>query len=202
MPAFTNPDCRTGGAGSICGGLASNIFLVSSNNVTIGNLTAEGDNPALTGGVDVGGANIDARNGIITNHPLGAVNNLVVTHTCVQNIYLRGIYASSSGTFDINNNQIQNVQADAGGQSIAIMTGTAWAASPPTRSRRPAPRSSPTGRRDDRAGQHHLGVPGGIHTDNAGGSGGGVNDVIEQNNVTCRPTAGASGRSIHTRSRR
>ena len=64
-PALEGPNPPS--CGSLCAG-ASSVFLIQSANVTIDHLKIDGDNPALTGGVSVGGANIDARNGIITDH--------------------------------------------------------------------------------------------------------------------------------------
>jgi len=97
---------------------ASNLILVQANNVTIHDLTLDGDNSALTSGIVAGGADIDARNGIITNHGAGVYNGLQVYNTTVKNIYLRGIYASSGGTFHFHHNTVQNVQASS--SSIAI----------------------------------------------------------------------------------
>jgi len=58
-PSFAG--ANTGG-GSLASG-SSNVFLVQANNVTIQNLTVDGDNPAI--GTS---PSIEARNGIITNH--------------------------------------------------------------------------------------------------------------------------------------
>ena len=109
VPSFVgfNP----GGGGSLPAG-SSNVILVQSSDVEIHDLTVDGDNPALTGGTNVGGANIDARNGIITDHTLGPVfNNLSIHDTTIKNIWLRGIYASSGGTFNFSDNTVDNVQA-------------------------------------------------------------------------------------------
>ncbi len=114
MPGTSNPN--TGG-GSLPG---ANVFLVQANNVTIHDLVVDGDNTSLTSAVNVGGANIDARNGIITNHLAGVYSNLTVHHVTVKNIYLRGIYASSGGSFNFHHNIVSNVQADAA--SIAIFS--------------------------------------------------------------------------------
>jgi hypothetical protein len=108
-PATSKPICA---GGSLCGGEASNIILVQADNVTISSVWLKGDNPKLTSGVVVGGEDIDARNGIITNHPMGTFNNLTVTKVKVTGVYLRGIYASSGGTFDLNHNTVENVQAE------------------------------------------------------------------------------------------
>ncbi len=118
-PAVSNPNCGGSGGGSLCTG-ASNVFLVQANNVTIDHLTVDGDNPALTSDYNVGGANLDARNGIITDHTSGTYNGLEVHHVTVRNIYLRGIY-DSTGTFNFHDNMVTNVQAEYA--SIAIF---AW----------------------------------------------------------------------------
>ncbi len=110
-PAISNPNCGGAGGGSLCTG-GSNVFLIQADNVIIHDLTVEGDNPNLTTGFDEGGANIDARNGIITNHALGVFNGLEVYNVTVQNIYLRGMYASSGGTFNFHDNTVTNVQAE------------------------------------------------------------------------------------------
>lgn|SRR5574337_201855 len=110
MPAVSSPNPCSGS--SLCGGAASNIILVQADDVTIERLTLDGDNPSLTSSVLVGGADLDARNGIITNHALGTFNNLTVSNVTVKNIYLRGIYASSGGTFNFRHNTVTNVRAD------------------------------------------------------------------------------------------
>lgn len=112
VPALSNPQCD---GGSLCGGAASNIILVQANDVTIQNLTLDGDNPALTSGIVRGGADLDARNGIITDHSLGVTfNDLTVVNVTVKNIYLRGVYASSGGTFEFRHDTVINVQGDGG----------------------------------------------------------------------------------------
>jgi len=108
MPSVSGPVCS---GGSLCTG-SSSIILVQADNVTIQNMTLDGDNPNLHSGVVAGGADLDARNGIITNHLVGTFNNLVVHDVTVKNIYLRGIYASSGGSFNFHNNSVSNVQAD------------------------------------------------------------------------------------------
>lgn len=115
LPAVSNPVCS---GGSLCGGSASNIILVQADNVTIQSLTLDGDNPHLHSGVTAGGADLDARNGTITNHLLGVFNNLVVHDVTVRNIYLRGMYASSGGTFNFHDNEVRNVQGES--QSICM----------------------------------------------------------------------------------
>ena len=108
-PAVSNPVCSEG---SLCGGAASNIVLVQANDVTLTGLWLKGDNPNITSGLVVGGEDIDARNGIITNHAMGTYNNLTVTKVKVTGVYLRGIYASSGGTFNFNHDTVENVQGE------------------------------------------------------------------------------------------
>ncbi len=116
VPAVSDPTCSGGGSGSLCSGgpLPSNVILVQSDNVTIHDLTVDGDNPAISSGVTGGGVDIDARNGIITNHLPGTPFHALSVHdVTVKNIYLRGIYASSTGgSFNFDNNTVDNVQAD------------------------------------------------------------------------------------------
>ncbi|MGE5219265.1 MAG: nitrous oxide reductase family maturation protein NosD [Chloroflexota bacterium] len=113
VPAISNPNPCAGS--SLCGGTASNIILVQADNVTLEKLTLDGDNPNLTSGIVRGGADVDARNGIITNYLLSGVasNSLIVSNVTVRNIYLRGIYAASGGSFQFENNVVTNVQGDA-----------------------------------------------------------------------------------------
>jgi hypothetical protein len=111
-PAVSKPVCSPG---SLCGGSASNIILVEASDVTISSLRLEGANPNLAGeGVEVGGKEINARNGIITNYLNGVpYSNLTVTKVKVTDVYLRGIYASTSGgSFNFSYDTVENVQAE------------------------------------------------------------------------------------------
>jgi hypothetical protein len=111
VPALSAPNPCPGG-GSLCGG-ESDIILVQASAVAIHDLTLDGHNPAMTSGVISGGVDLDARNGIIEDYHSGTFNDTTVYNVTVQNIYLRGIYASSSGTgFFFHDNTVQNVQAD------------------------------------------------------------------------------------------
>jgi len=115
-PGVSKPVCSPG---SLCGGEASNIVLVEASNVKIEGFWLKGDNPHLTSGVSVGGEDIDARNGIIENFNTGETYNaLTVAKVKVTGVYLRGIYASSEGTFNFNHDTVENVQAEE--QSIAM----------------------------------------------------------------------------------
>lgn len=116
MPAISSANPCEGS--SLCGGAASNIILVRANDVTIRDLTLDGDNPGLTSGIVREGADLDARNGIITDHSAGVWSHLSVINVTVRNIYLRGLYASSGGSFLFKGNTVTNVQGD--GNSIAM----------------------------------------------------------------------------------
>lgn len=181
MPAVSNPNpCP--GEGSLCAG-ASNIILVQASNVVIRNLTLDGDNPALTSGVVRDGADLDARNGIITNHLTGIpYNNLTVTNVTVQNIYLRGIYASSGGTFTFDRNTVRNVQ----GEDASIAMFNRGGSGRMTR-------NTVSKAKDAISSNWSSGVQflnntvrqsgSGIHTDNSGGDGVGAGDVIAGNRI-------------------
>ncbi len=184
-PAISNPNCGGAGGGSLCAG-SSNIILVQANNVTIHDIGLDGDNPALTSGIVQAGADLDARNGIITNHVLGVYQNLVVHHSTIKNIYLRGIYASSGGSFNFHDNTVQNVQANPASIAMFNFGGSGTFAN-----------NTVSGANDGissnwSTGTQYLnnvitGAGSGIHTDNNGGSGG-VADLIQGNTVSaCQP---------------
>ena len=178
-PATSNPVCEPG---SLCGGTASNVILVEANNVTISKLTVEGDNPGLTSGVTAGGKDIDARNGIITNHVAGKFNNLTVSKVKVADIYLRGIYASSGGSFDFNHDTVENVQGEANSIAMFSFEGSGTYED-----------NKVSGSNDAISANWSKGISfvgnkitksaSGIHTDNNGGSGGGA-DTIKENKVS------------------
>ena len=188
IPAMSSPNPCAGS--SLCGGAASNVFLVQANNVTIHDLTIDGDNPALTSAYNVGGANIDARNGIIKNTD-GTYDSLEVYNTLVKNIYLRGIY-STAGTFNFHNNTVTNVRAEYA--SIAMF---AWYGPGVMQNNHVSYAN------DAISANHSKGIQflnntvtnsgSGVHTDNAG-DGGGVADVIRGNTVSdCDLAAGGYG---------
>jgi len=86
--------------------------------VTISHLTVDGDSPTVSG-VVVGGADINARDGIETDFNAGVFNNLVVSSVEVKNIYLRGIEYTDGSGFSATSNTVTNVQGDAS-ESIGI----------------------------------------------------------------------------------
>lgn len=112
QPAISDPTCGDSTIeSSLCAG-ASNVFLVQADDVTISGLTVNGNNPAISSGVTVGGSDIDARNGIIVNFAAGTFNDLTVSGVAVKNVYLRGIYASSGGTFSFTGDTVTNVRGN------------------------------------------------------------------------------------------
>ena len=179
QPALSNPDCLAGGGGgSLCSGgsqEASNIILVQSNDVVIRDMTLDGDNPAWP-------QTIDARNGIITDHRVGTFNGLEVSHVTVRNMYLRGIYASSGGTFYFHDNLVQNVQSDPASVAMFNFDGSGIFSA-----------NTVSDAADAISSNHSSGVQflnnvitnsgSGIHTDNAGDAGG-VADLIQGNQVS------------------
>jgi hypothetical protein len=188
-PAVSNPDPCV--ADSLCGGAASSIFLVQASNVTFRRLTLDGDNPALTSGIVRGGADVDARNGIITNHALGRFDDLHVRHVTVRNVFLRGLYASSGGSFRFEDDVVKNVQGDAHAVAVFDFGGAGLVA-----------RTEVEDANDAISANHSAGVVfadnvvrrsgSGLHTDNAGDSAGASADRIE-GNVVHDCTAGGYG---------
>lgn len=179
-PAIDGPTC---GSASICPG-SSNVFLVQAGDVTIEDLLVDGNNPGI--GSD---GSIEARNGIITDHTLGPVfDNLDVNHVTVRNVYLRGIYASSGDTFDIDHNTVEHVSSDPG--SIAIfnfggagsMTDNVVIDANDVIAANHSRGTTMTGNTVTESGS-------GLHTDNAG-DGGGATDVIAENSVSDCKTDG------------
>jgi hypothetical protein len=176
-PAVSNPVCSPG---SLCAGAASDIVLVEANNVTITKLRLRGDNPKLSG-VTVGGEDIDARNGIIVNYETGVYNNLTVSNVKVTGIYLRGIYASSGGTFNFNHDTVENVQGSE--QSIAMFDYEGSGEMADNKVTNASDAISANWSKGTKFLGNVVSKSGsGIHTDNNGGSGG-VADVIEGNKV-------------------
>jgi hypothetical protein len=187
VPAVSNPNCGGGGGGSLCTG-ASNVFLVQHDGVTIDHLTVDGDNPGLTSGTTAGGVDLDARNGIITDHSLGIFNSLSVHDVTVKNVFLRGVYASSGGSFNFTNDTIDNVQADPSSVAMfnfggsGIMTANHVSRANDAIAANHSAGTSFTGNTVTTSGS-------GVHTDNAG-DGGGSADVITGNNVSACSSGG------------
>jgi hypothetical protein len=178
-PSISAPECAS--SSSLCGGTASNIILVQANDVTITKLRLEGDNPNLTSGVVRNGADIDARNGIIADYETGVYNNLTVSKVWVSDIYLRGIYASSGGTFDFNHDTVENVQGEE--ESIAMFNFGGSGEMYRNKVVNANDGISANWSKGTRFVDNKIIKSGsGVHTDNNGGSGGEA-DVIEGNKV-------------------
>ncbi len=156
-----------------------------ASNVSISGLTLDGDNPTLTSGTVRGGADIDARNGIVVDFDFApcVFNNLVVQNTVVKNIYFRGIYASSGGSFNFNHNTVMNVQGEAGSVAMFNFGGAGVFDS-----------NMVSAANDGIASNHSGGTQftnnmvtasnSGIHTDNPGDGFPNGTDVISGNTVT------------------
>lgn len=185
-PAVSGPTCTSGG-GSVCPG-GTNMVLVQADDVTISDLRLEGDNPGLTSGLVVGGTDLDARNGIVTNHLIGKFDDLTVSNVTVSDVYLRGIYASSGGTFSFTGNVVDNVQAEYASIAMFNFGGSGLMADNTVTNANDAISANwSTGTQFLR---NVVGKSGsGVHTDNNGGSGGSA-DVIEGNTVVNCKTDG------------
>jgi nitrous oxidase accessory protein NosD len=177
-PGVSKPVCSPG---SLCGGEASTIILVEASNVTILGLSLRGDNPSLTSGVVVGGEDIDARNGIITNHLAGKYENLKVAKVKVRGVYLRGLYASSGGSFTFEHDTVENVQAEEASIAIFAFEGSGLIVSNKVSEANDA--ISANWSKGIQFIANRVAKSGsGVHTDNNGGAGG-VADVIKANIV-------------------
>ena len=192
VPAFEGVVSSNQGSSLPSG--ASNMVLVQSSNVEISGLTLNGDNPAILTGTNVGGANIDARNGIIEdfNAPGTPFNNTNVHDVTVKNIYLRGIYASSGGSgFVFNNNTVDNVQGS--DQSIAIFNfGGSGQITNNHVSNAADAISANHSRGTTFTGNFVTNSGSGIHTDNANDGAPSTPDEIAHNNISLG-TPGAYG---------
>lgn len=180
VPATSSPNpCSDS---SLCGGAATSVILVSASNVTIERLAVDGDNPALTSGTLVGGVDVDARNGIITDD--GApLDGLSVHDVAVRNVYLRGIDASSGGTFRIVRSRVTNVSSDP--EAIGIFnTGGSGAITDNTVTDASTGIASNFSSGVQFLRNHVSRTAEGIHTDNAGGAAGSTADLVQDNVIT------------------
>ncbi len=177
-PAFSDVGIPNPDAGPSFRG--SQVVIITATDVTLSNLTVDGDNSSLTGGIIRHGADIDARNGIITG---ALATNLVVHHVTVKNIYLRGLYSRDDNTtFHFHHCTVQNV--DGGASSIALF---AWHSSGIVEY------NTVSLSNDGIAANHSKGIQflynvvntsgTGLHTDNNNSYGDGVADVLQYNQV-------------------
>ncbi len=189
-PAVNGPKCGDSpGAGTLCTG-SSTVFLVQADNVTIANLRIEGANPNLTGGVMVGGASVNARNGIVDdfrNYPT-VYDGLTVQDVIMSDIYHRGIYEASGGSgFRFVDNTVSNVQGSAESVAIFNFGGSGLIEGNTVSAANDAISANWSG------GTQFLDNTvvdsgSGIHTDNSGWSG--TPDVIEGNTIENCTTGG------------
>ncbi|CAG0936281.1 Neopullulanase 1 [Thermoflexales bacterium] len=108
-PALSNPNCNGGGSGVLCSGgdpAASNLVQVQADNVTLRDLTLDGDAPGSTSGLIRNGADLDARNGLV----LGAFNNLTIRNSTLQNVYLNSLYLAG-GSVSLSGATLNNQEA-------------------------------------------------------------------------------------------
>ena len=188
VPATSDPNCGGAGGGSLCPG-ASSVFLVQADGVEIEQLMVDGDNPSLSG-LSVGGADVDARNGIITNHAAGLFNGLSVHDVTVRNVFLRGMYASSGGTFDLSDNVVDNVQGNSASIGIFNFGGAGTISGNEVSNANDAIAANHS-RGTQLTGNTVTASGSGVHSDNAG-DGGGTADVLSGNDVSAC-TAGGYG---------
>jgi hypothetical protein len=172
---------------ALCGGAASTILLVRASGVRVTHLALDGDNPALSG-LDMGGANVDARNGIATDYDSGHFDHLVVDHVGVRNVFLRGVYAAFSDGFRITHTVVHNVRGDNGSVALFNFGGSGTMADNEVydvNDALSANHSRGTTFRRNRVRASYSGV----HTDNAG-DGAPAADLIENNDVRDCPPGG------------
>jgi hypothetical protein len=180
VPALSAPEpCTTS---SLCGGAASSVILIRASGVTITRLTVDGDNPELSSGAVAGGADLDARNGIIEDHLAGTFDGTRVESATVVNVFLRGIQVGSGGSgFVIEGSTVRNVRATAASVAIFNFGGAGLIAGNRVEDANDAI-SANWSRGTRFEGNHVTRSRSGVHTDNSGGSGG-EGDVIEGNTV-------------------
>jgi nitrous oxidase accessory protein NosD len=111
VPATSAPNPCTDSA--LCGGAATSVILVRANDVLIRRLVVDGDDPTHASGVVVNGADIDARNGVITDDTAGTFpGSLSLQEVTVRNVYYRGIQESAGGGLEVLRSRVTNVDGD------------------------------------------------------------------------------------------
>ena len=183
-PSIHNPTCLEGGEGSLCAGgaPASVVFLVKASNVKISDLIVDGDNPALEG------SEIDARDGIETATN-AKYDGFEVDHVSVRNIYLRGIYAASGGSFAFDHNTVEHVSSDPASIAIFNFEGSGSMTDNVVSDANDAIASN-WSRGVTMTGNTITDSGSGLHSDNAGGAAAGPPDVIADNSVSACKTDG------------
>ncbi|HZQ37399.1 MAG TPA: NosD domain-containing protein [Dehalococcoidia bacterium] len=185
-PATSDPNCGGAGGTSNCAG-ASIVVLVQSDNVTIAGLTVNGDNPALHSGVVIGGADIDARDGIYSDPPGTTYQNLAIRDVTVENIYLRGIQLRSL-SFLVRGDTVRNVQGDVNSSVAVLVHNSSGTMRDNTISDTPDGLNSNWSHGIQFLDNVITRSGSGVHSDNAGGDGTTTSDVIQGNTVKdCTP---------------
>ncbi len=99
-------------------------FYVTADNVVIDGFTVDGDNPYISSGIDLNGADLDAEEGIVSYEGVGdiTIRNNIVRNTSYTGInfynYTNGGAATSNNI--ISNNRIENLGAFDWGIGILI----------------------------------------------------------------------------------
>ena len=179
---------------------ASTVILVQANGVTIDNLTVDGNNSALTSGISVGGVDVDARNGIVTDYnQFNSVDGLDVHDTTVQNIYFRGIEVADDSPDDpasyrLEDNTVTNVQGDSNNSIGIFVYGDSGTISGNIISNAVAGIATNHSRGAKISQNTITGAATGIHSDNNGDLGG-VNaaDQITKNTISAGVSSSSYG---------
>ena len=180
-PALDNP---------MGGSLGSAVIKIDANNVTIQDLTVDGDSGPLSD-------DIYASTGIITDwNQDDSFSGMTVENVTVQNIYERGIeYAVGNnfdvGTFDWENDTVTNVNGDPGSSVAMFNYGGSGVIANNNVSYTPDAINTNWSRGTDIYSNTVTNAGSGVHSDNNGGADG-VADSIHDNNLSLG-TAGAYG---------
>jgi hypothetical protein len=99
--------------------VTKSLVLVRADNVTIHDVTLEGNNPSISSGHTSIGVDTDAGAGILVNTS-AAHTGLVVYNNTVQDFYSRGIMADmvGGGTYNIHDNNVSNIAGTESGIGI------------------------------------------------------------------------------------
>ncbi len=98
--------------------ITGSIIYIESSDVTVLNVTLDGDNPALSGGVNVNGADVNALRGIHQRLPV-AKDRTKMQGVTLRNL-ARGIDIRSGAGHQIFNNAITNVGGNDDGYGILL----------------------------------------------------------------------------------
>jgi hypothetical protein len=168
----------------------SYVMTIKADNVIIHDLTVDGDNPSLTSGIVVGGADINAARGIVSD-PTQNHGNIEIYNTTIKNIYLRGIQLGNSGvpvfapfTINIHDNTVTNVQGDANASVAVFNAGGSGTIAHNIVSGTPDAINANHSQGTQFLNNTVTNSASGIHTDNAGDRAGSVADLIAGNAIS------------------